>query len=283
MRGCKLILVGMLLCAVGCQLTPTFTTGYTPELDKSLWKYKSDAKLAVIQFEDARPEKEYASMGRLFLTYVPLVPFIWMPYERMDELVADISEKIKLGGRGITLAAKQNVAPPFSETQYPVSMAKAVAKDLGQYLGRAEFVRDPPKEGYDFVLKGTLRETPITVWATSYCLSIAGVLLWLVGPPCGGLTSSTVIDLALEDKSGKTLWEGRLDGSTGKLVTLYTSSAMIYGRAGAFSMNIYPCWDGAVDCRSLFAWNFLALKNGLDVVKANILQAIQQNTAKAKG
>jgi hypothetical protein len=283
MRGLKIVLLGMMFCVAGCQLTPTFTLGYEPEIDPRLINLKTEAKLAVVQFEDMRPEKEYASMGRIFLTYVPLIPFIRVPYERMDELVNDISFKIALGGRGFTLAAKQNAAPPLAETMYPVSMAKAVAKDLGQYMGKAEFVSAPPQKGYDYVLKGVLRATPVTNWNTSYCLSIFGVLLWFTGLPCGGCTASAEIDLVLEDKTGRKIWEGKLDGSDGKLITLYTSSAMIYGRAGAFSMNIYPCWERGINSRSLFAWNFTALKDGMNDVKGDILRAIAQDRRKVKG
>jgi len=283
MRGFRIVLLGMLFCVAGCQLTPTFTLGYEPEIDPRLLNLKTEAKLAVVQFDDMRPEKEYASMGRIFLTYVPLVPFIRVPYERMDELVNDISFKIALGGRGMTLAAKQNAAPPLAETRYPVSMAKAVAKDMGQYMGKAEFVSAPPKKGYDYVLKGVLRATPVTNWNTSYCLSIFGVLLWFTGLPCGGCTGSTEIDLVLEDKTGRKIWEGKLDGGDGKLITLYTSSAMVYGRSGAFSMNIYPCWERGINSRSLFAWNFAALKDGMDGVKGPILRAIAQDRQKVKG
>jgi hypothetical protein len=45
---------------------------------------------------------------------------------------------------------------------------------------------------------------------------------------------------------------------------LYTSSAMVYGRSGAFSFNLEPPpSDAGVDNRSLFGWHFAALRKAM--------------------
>jgi hypothetical protein len=45
---------------------------------------------------------------------------------------------------------------------------------------------------------------------------------------------------------------------------LYTSSAMVYGRKGAFSFDLEPPpSDAHVDRRSLFSWHFGALRRAM--------------------
>ncbi len=279
------VLAVLFALASGCQLTTNFVTGYTPRLDHDLLASRTEARVAVVFFEDARPEKEYTSTAWLFLTYVPIIPFVTMSYERMDEIIAEISEQMSVSGRGAFgargfskgLGASQPPAPPFAEMCYPATMAKAVADDIGQYVGKAEYAEKAPAGGFDYVLKGRLVETPYKNWGTSYCLGIAGVLLWMLGPPIGGCTSSTVLDLTLEDPKGRVVWQGRASGSASKLVTLYTSSAIVYGGSGAFSLNVYPCWDDTVNCRSPFAWNFLSLKEGMEAVRGDLIRAIKSD------
>ena len=60
-----------------------------------------------------------------------------------------------------------------------------------------------------------------------------------------------------------------------RYVMLYTSSAMVYGRGGAFSFNLIPPpSDSKVDRRSLFSWHFEVLRRAMLDSKDEIAEAL---------
>lgn len=258
-----------------CQLTPTFTTGYQipgPAAGQSL-----DRSVAVIPFEEQRPPREYSSAGRLFLTYVPLLPWVSMPFERIDESVKRQSEEIDKGGRGITSGAAQSVAPPYDQYTYPRSIPRAIADDLnGAHLFReVRFVDADATGGFDYVLRGTVRESPLTSTATSYGLGMAGVLLWILPIPMQKTSASVSVDMTLTDsQTGQIVWERSLESNVSRMATMY-NSAMIYGRGGAFSFNLIQLSDDAkVDRFSLFSWHFEALRRGMIDARVDLASSL---------
>lgn len=264
---------------VGCQLTPTFTTGYRTEVVK-LRPEPLPGTLAVREFEEQRPPRLYSTQGRVFLTYIPLLPYVTLPFERLDESIRIQSEEIERHGSGMTLGAKQTVAPSFETYEYCGSIARAIAEDLAAtglfrevvYTGQTSTV------GHRYLLTGVLRETPLRSSVTSYGLGMAGVLLWIVPLPMGKTAAGVTLDLALTDtKSGQVLWRRSLQSEISKFFTLYTSSSMVYGRGGAFSFNLIPPpADSRVDHRSLFSWHFEALRRAMQESKADLALALQR-------
>jgi hypothetical protein len=266
MRRGRSVIISLASCLLGCQLTPTFTTGYelddTPVRDAPL-----AGTLAVRSFVEARPERYYNTTGRLFLTYVPLLPYVTLRWERIEESVRIQSEAIDASGRGLTLGAAQAVAPPFEEYYYPNSFAEAVARDLEAtgIFSRVSYVADGPTTGSDFLLAGTLRATPLRSSTSSFGLGAAGVLLWLLPVPISKTTVELQLEIELTDLvRNRLVWKRILSSEVHRYYSLYTSSAMVYGRGGAFSFNLMPPpSDSRVDRRSLFSWHFEAFRRAM--------------------
>src|SRR5262245_8818696 len=262
----------------GCQLTPNFNTGY--EIEKGLLReHPVRGSLAVRTFEEARPARYYSSTHRIWLTYVPLLPYVSLPYERLDESVARISDEIAERGRGISFGAAQPVAPPLEEYSYPRSFARAVADDLAASgLFEAVLYVDGDASGHRWLLEGVLRETPLETDASSFGLGAPGVLLWLLPIPMMKTKASAAVNLVLRDQeSGDVVWQHTLASEISRLTSLYTSSALIYGRGGAFSFQVVPPPDGAgVDRRSLFGWHFGALRQAMLAARADLARALER-------
>jgi hypothetical protein len=264
-----------LIAVAGCQLTPTFTTGYQVE-HAALRPAPLDATLAVRRFEEQRGPRVYSTSGKMFLTYVPLLPYVTLPFERLDESVRMTSDSIAKSGPGMTRWADQGVAPPFDDYEYTASMARAAAEDLAasglfrdvQYVGDE---RGPQR----YELSGVLRATPLRNTVSSFGLGMAGVLLWLVPVPIGKTSSEVALDLALTDRDTNTVvWRHSSSGEVSRLYTLYHRQ-MVYGRGGAFSFNLLPPpADAHVDRHSLFSWHFEALRRVMATVKPDIARAL---------
>jgi hypothetical protein len=268
-RAHALVLVQCVLLVtltLGCQLTPNFKTGY--EIEKGLLRSQPMAgSLAVRDFREERPPRYYSSPNRIWMTYIPILPYVSLPYERLDETVEVISDEIEGHGRGITFGAAQAVAPPFEEYRYPSSFARAIADDLAAaaLFESVDYVGASEPTGHRYVLDGVMRKTPLEWDVTSFCLGPAGVLLWLLPIPMAKTSASADVDLTLtEQPSGRVVWKHTLHSEISRLTSLYTSSALLYGRAGPFSFQVVPPPKGAgVDDRSLFGWHFGALRRAM--------------------
>ena len=262
----RAVLLMALAASAGCQLTPNFETGYAVEP----WgapPANQRGSLAVHDFEENRPARVYSTAGKIFLTYVPFIPYVSLPFERFDESVRIQSDAIERGGRGITLGADQNVAPPFEEYTYPASFSRAVAEDLAAsgLFSQVDHVGTGPSDGYDYVLTGSVVASPLRRSVSSFGLGMPGVLLWLLPVPMAKTTGEATVTLELRAaSSGQVVWADTLESSVHRYFTIYTSSAMVYGRSGAFSLNLEPPpSDAGVDRRSLFGWHFAALRRAM--------------------
>jgi hypothetical protein len=274
--GHWLLYLGACLLTTACQLTPTFTTGY--HVDPAAVSAPAHRKLAVVSFSEEREPRFYNLAGRVFLTYIPLVPYVTVRFERLEESVRIQSDAIQAGGPGMTRGADQPVAPPFDDYYYPNSFARAVGEDLAAtgLFEKVEYLPESEAKYADYVLRGALKGTPVRTSYTSFCLGMAGVLLWFLPVPISKTTAEVSLDLSLTDNaSGNVVWQKHLSGELHRYVTLYTNG-MVYGRGGAFSFNLVPPpSDARVDPRSLFSWHFEALRRAMLEAKTDLAQALR--------
>jgi hypothetical protein len=257
----------------GCQLTPTFDASYQPESSR-LVASPLPGSLAVRRFDEARPPRLWSTTGKIFLLYIPLIPWVTMPFERIDESAKQISDGIEKGGRGMTLGADVQPAPDYETYAYPESFARAIAGDLAAsgLFAECRYVGDESAEGAAYLLSGKVRASPLRRSATSFGLGMAGVLLWFLPIPMSKTTSAVEVDLSLVDqKSGQEIWNHRVTSDVSRYFMLYTASAMVYGRSGAFSFNLEPPpSDAGVDRRSLFGWHFAALRRAMSAARQDL-------------
>lgn len=279
-RARSLALVALVaVSSLGCQLPPNFDTSY--EVDASRLRERPlDARLAVRRFVDERPDRVWSTSGKLFLTYIPLLPYVEMPFERLDDSIALVSVPIERHGQGFTRGTYLMPAPDVETFTYPASFARAITADLAAsgLFRECTYVGEESVEGFDYVLEGVVRKSPLRRTATSFGLGMAGVLLWFLPVPMAKTTAGIEVDLSLVDAAtGERVWERRLDGELSRLITLYTSSAMVYGRAGAFSFNLEPPpADSGVNRRSLFGWHFAALRKAMLEARPDLAGALPE-------
>jgi len=278
MRSAALsVLVALAFSTSGCQLHPTFTTGYAPSA-QTLRTEPVQGRLAVRRFAEERPARVYSTSGRIFLTYIPFLPYVTMPFERIDESIRITSVPIERHGVGMTLGARPDPAPDFEVYTYPASFARAVAEDLAAagLFEASEYVGEGSVDGYRYVLTGSVRESPLERSATSFGLGMAGVLLWILPVPMAKTSAAVHVDLTLTDQTmSRVVWTRTLESRISRLFTLYTSSAMVYGRSGAFSFNLEPPpSDSQVDRRSLFGWHFEALRRAMLDARQDLAAAL---------
>jgi hypothetical protein len=90
-------------------------------------------------------------------------------------------------------------------------------------------------------------------------------------------TGDVTVELELFDRASKEkIWSQTLHSEISRYYMLYTSSAMVYGRAGAFSLNVLPPpGDAGVNVRSLFSWHFAALREAMLEARPGIAAAMQ--------
>lgn len=254
----------------GCSYVPTTRLDYTPA-GAAAGPQQVPVTLVVVPLEEDRPPRYYPSqLGRMFLTYVPLIPYVTIPYERLDE-----SLEVATRERGGTL--------PQSE-HFTVKMAEAIANDLRQ-SGLFEEVRFVPEgEGDgDYVLAGKLRKTEFDVNATSYMLGMAGVLLWLVPIPIGSNSAEVHIDLVMRDRAGQTVWQYPLRGDAGQWFTLYNSGGAPVSNRLALEIKRYGSNDKGIDPNSLWAYHADALRGGMAEAKASLAQYLATQRPAAVG
>jgi hypothetical protein len=247
----------------GCTIRANLHTGFTPAAPVK-GQVQRDA-LAVRRFTDSRPPRVYSTGGRAFLTYVPFLPYVALPYERLDESALKAGEEVHA------------TMPPFEQYTYPASMARAIAADLNAsgLFQKVAYVGGDSIDGYRYVLSGTLRASPLEKDMTSYCLGIAGVYLWILPIPVGQTWASVTLDLSVTDMTtGHRVWQKTLIHEYAKWITLYSSApTLVYGGVLSFDIPLVP--SGAqVDRHSLFSWHFEVLRQAMQGVPQEIAAAL---------
>jgi hypothetical protein len=261
----------------GCPISPTFTARY--DVPAAAQGGHPGEALAVRRFADERPPRLYTTQGRLFMTYIPLLPYVSLPFERTDENVRLLSEEIGTAGAAMKT---MTVAPPFEDYAYPESIPRAIAEDLRAHgvFREVRYAGDTVSPGERYVLDGILRATPSRATFTSYGLGMPGVLLWLLPLPLAKATGAVTMDLTLTDQTTDTIvWTRTLEGSVSRIVTLYNSQAVLYGTTMYSYQMVLPPSDVRTDRRSLFAWHFEALRRAMDEARPDLLAALARHSA----
>ncbi len=266
------LVLAVLPALAACQLRPRFDLGYdVPQASRAP---VSSASLLVLPFQDERCPRRYSTQGRTFLTYIPLLPYVTIPFNRVDEIVIENSER---GGGAFSLVSPvvQRIERP-EDAHFTVSFPAAIAQDLraSRLFARVEFAKERPADAdFDYLLTGTLVHSEYRTALTSYCLGIAGVLLWLLPIPMCKVTGEVELDLVLQDAAtGQTVWQKRVSGSETSYRTMYGTSSMIHGTGvGAFTFQVQKgSNDDYVNPYSLFWWSFMALRDAMEQAKPDL-------------
>lgn len=271
-------LVAVAILTVGCPPAATLSTGY--RVDRTLLRpTPHPGRLAVRTLADGRPLRVYTTNGHMFLTSVPLLPYVTAEFERLDETVRMNAEAMAARGQTRNAVVALAPAPPYEEYTYPASFARAIADDLAAsgIFEDVQFVGDRSTEGfaYAYELSGTLLETPMYQTATSYGLGAPGVLLWLLPLPMQKTSTAVSMELRLTDlASGAVVWRDRIHGEVSRVTMLYTSQGIIYGPNVLSYSHVLPPKDAGVDRLSVFGWHFAALRAAMAPTKARIAEAV---------
>ena len=254
-------LVAVAILTVGCPPAATLSTGY--RVDRTLLRpTPHPGRLAVRTLADGRPLRVYTTNGHMFLTYVPLLPYVTAEFERLDETVRMNAEAMAARGQTRNAVVALAPAPRYEKYTYPASFARAIADDLAA-------------SGISYDLSGTLLETPMYQTATSYGLGAPGVLLWLLPLPMQKTSTAVSMELRLTDlASGAVVWRDRIHGEVSRVTMLYTSQGIIYGPNVLSYSHVLPPKDAGVDRLSVFGWHFAALRAAMVPTKARIAEAV---------
>jgi hypothetical protein len=244
---------------LGCSYIPTTSLRYDPTPVAT--QVAPSATLVVLPFEEGRGPRRYPSMqGHMFKTYIPLLPYVKIPYERLDE--------------SYLLHQENTGSRPDPDGHFTVALAKAVARDLGEsgLFREVHFARlEADLSAYDYSLSGTLRSTEFDVYASSYMLGVAGVLLWLIPIPVGRDKAIVSLDLAMRDGSkGGDVWAYSGSGSADKLFTLYNSEGESTSSPYRVSIKRYGSNRLGIDGDSLWAYHAEALRAVAQEVKTSL-------------
>lgn len=150
-----------------------------------------DKSIAVFPFDDYRSAEN--SSGPILLSYLPLVPYGWVEYERPD-------------------AARMFL----TLNQFDFTPSEDLAKAAALSLRHSNLVKNAffsfGSDKADYVMHGEIKSTKYLGRQYTYGLSVYGPYLWLLGLPAGD--SKNVLTLYLYLKKGdKTIWEYSFDRS----------------------------------------------------------------------
>jgi hypothetical protein len=260
MQRVRALIVGIVIVSLtaGCTYIPTRSLEYTPTAISPT--HPQDAVLVVRNLAEARGERVYSSsFGRMFLTYIPMVPYVKIPYERLDE-----SDQMH---RGL------EIGPDRGDSHFTVAMSEVISSDLAasglfrevRYIGN-----DPIPPDADYVLVGKLESTEFDVYATSYMLGMVGVLLWILPLPIGKNKATVGAYLRLLDRSGQQVWAGELKGEGSRIFTLYNSNGAPVTNSMMLEIKRYSGNDAGIDGDSLWAYHAAALRSGMKGVKESM-------------
>jgi hypothetical protein len=171
----------------------TFNYKVSDDMIKSEKQYK--ASVAVVNFKDERPK--IGGTGKMWLYLVPLVPYGWGIYNRPED-------------------GKLFLSIQSFKFNPSIDLAKASELSLSQSgLFQNIYYLDTysPNKKPDYIFTGVIKSTLFQEKMFSYCLSVYGPLLWLIGAPDGWTSNQLEINFQLKNpKNGKVLWSYIAEG-----------------------------------------------------------------------
>src|SRR5262245_51680567 len=90
----RVVVLCLCVTLAGCTINANLATGYRAETGAAVGAPPRRVSVAVRRFKDERPPRVYTTLGRGFLTYVPLIPYVAFPYERLDESARKAGEEV---------------------------------------------------------------------------------------------------------------------------------------------------------------------------------------------
>jgi len=201
-----LILLGIAIVCSGCGTTAKFVYPADPaKLARLSEKPRYEKTVAVLPFEELRGSKN--SSGTIWLYLIPLMPCGWCEYQRPD-------------------AARMFMSVNEFEFNPHEDLAKAAVTSLQQsgLFKDAFFTYGGEKANADFLFTGQIQSTTYKGAIYSYCLSVEGPLLWLIGLPAGSSIDDLALKFELTDaKTNEKLWEHTYTGEKKVVQGLYYS------------------------------------------------------------
>lgn len=180
---CALASVAIVLCS-GCANQKTWV--YHANTYSS-GAASTGKKVAVLPFEDMRPNENQDLYG-LFL--IPLMPY---GPQNLDS------------PEGISM---HTTSGPWINYKPTEDFPKALAEDLRNTGLFSDAFFDYRRDNGDYAIKGKILNTRYVGRTITYGLSAYGVYLWFLGLPAGWTQNNLSVDLALVDsKSEKPLFE----------------------------------------------------------------------------
>ena len=250
----------------GCTYIPTRSLAYRP-IRVSSPAVAERGVLGVRAFREARPPRAYPSLfGNLFLTYIPLIPYVRVEYERLDE--SDQVHKLETGRFW-----DENDA-------FTHLLMGAVAADLSAsgFFSEVRVIGEgPPPLDVDYVLAGSLDSTKFNLYTTSYMLGAAGVLLWFLPIPMGKQVGEVELALNLHDRSGAVVWSDRLSGSGSRIYTMWNGGGAAISSRYSLEIKRYGKNDEGIDGDSIWAYYASALRSGMGEVKESLASFLAKN------
>jgi len=179
-----------------------------------VWTYKADPyvkaeplvdkSVAVPPLVDSR---ENVNNSLIALMYIPVMPFGWMNLNTPE------------GGQ-------RHIASGLWLFRPPEDIAKAVAEEINNSgIFKEAFFTNRASEG-ELILRGNLRSTFYKGDLISYCISVYGAYLWLIGFPAGSYENNLEISFELvKSSTGEVLWDGTYKRDYSKVFWIYAPGA----------------------------------------------------------
>jgi hypothetical protein len=259
-RAIAAALIAASTCA--CTYVPTTSFAYQPTAVDATPRLKP--KLVVMHLSEARPPRSYPTVQTsMFKTYIPLLPYVRIPYERLDETSILHEQRREQNDRSLGRTTQ-----PFT-----AAIAEAIATDLrasGLFSEVTVAGATSPVTGDAYVLEGDLQSSEFDILASSYMLGPVGVLLWLLPIPCGGNAATVDADLRLRDPQGEVVWQDELSARRRRIFTLYNSFGAPISSRFKLEVKRYGSNDEGIDGDSLWAYHASATRSGMDEVKRSL-------------
>jgi len=248
----------------GCVYTPTRNFVYTPVPVFADAPQKTHGVLVVRKLNEARGARTYPNtMGNLFKTYIPLLPYVSMSYERLDE--SDV----------MTQERRTHAAEEASD--FTVSVSKSITDDLkstGLFKEVRYIGQQPVPSDANLVLGGDLNVTALDTTYTSYLLGMVGVLLWLLPIPMARTSGNVEVSLKMTDLGGVEVWSYHLKGKSRRTYTMYNSAGKAISSVYSLEIKRYGKNKEGVDGDSFWAYHAAALRAGMADAKQSLLEKL---------